>query len=236
MIQSNYVFSCAFNSSRPRWSNTPVPNPNSCIHFFGTIADINSAGIVRVDVENIALNVGPTSTNETVSSPNSPASPVKRRKFNAIAANLPQCVFFFSFSHSVHIVYLSGSSSPQCNIPSSSIASFTDSSVSVPMQPTPSSSQLIPMGPVPTISSPSSSETTMTAPGLTSNALPLALHDTLSRFVHLLFHTSLNQKKIDTFIHYDHDASVHVLSVLNLDATFQPVYLLFLMNHVHLLI
>ena len=94
---ANFGFSlrCTFNSSRPRWVNTRLPNTNSSVHFFATVADINSAGAIRVDIENIDLNVG-GNANET-SSPSSKASPVKRRKFNAIAMNVSKYVFQFLF-------------------------------------------------------------------------------------------------------------------------------------------
>ena len=54
--------------------------------------DVNPAGVVHVDIENVDLNVG-MNTNESTSSPSSKASPVKRRKFNAIAMNVSKYVF-----------------------------------------------------------------------------------------------------------------------------------------------
>jgi len=82
----------------------PLPNANSCIHFFRTIADVNSAGLICIDIENIALNIGPT-TNESVSSPGSQASPGKQRKFNAIATNLLPSVLFLSVSFRCHVYH-----------------------------------------------------------------------------------------------------------------------------------
>ena len=93
---SNFLipFRCTFISSCPHWSNTPLPNVNSSVHFFGTVADVNSAGAIHIDVDNIALNIGPH-TNESTSSLISNGTPVKRCKFNAIAMNVPRSVSFF---------------------------------------------------------------------------------------------------------------------------------------------
>ena len=95
--------------------------------------------------------------------------------------------FFFVFFSIYSFVCFGSSSSTHHNVPSSSTTSFTESSTSVPIQATPSSSQLIPMEPVPMASS-ASSETITTVPSSASNPPLLAVHDTLTRFVHLLFH------------------------------------------------
>ena len=71
-------FSCFFRASKPRWKNTPLPNANSVVYFVGSCAEYLN-GLMYLDIENIALNVGPT--------PDPPksveGSPSKRRKFNA---------------------------------------------------------------------------------------------------------------------------------------------------------
>ena len=43
-------FGCTFNSSYPWWSNTPLPNTNSSVHFFGTVANVKSAGTIHIDI------------------------------------------------------------------------------------------------------------------------------------------------------------------------------------------
>ncbi|KIM57181.1 hypothetical protein SCLCIDRAFT_29026 [Scleroderma citrinum Foug A] len=145
---------CTFNSSKPQWSNTPLPNANSSIHFFGTVADVSSAGTICIDIENIAMNIGPN-TNESASPQTSKTLPVKRCRFNAIAMNLPK-------SPSLHQ-----------NIPSSPTSNAASSS-SVPRQPTPSLSRPIPIGATPLISSllSSSDGTMVTAPSLAPSAIP----------------------------------------------------------------
>ena len=172
---------CCFNSSRPRWSNTPLPIANSCVHFFGTIADVNSSGAVRIDVDNIAINVGPN-TNESTSSPSSKVSPVKRRKFNAIAMNVPKSVSLFPFFATYVITFLRSPSSQQ-NIPSSPTPNAESSSSSL-KQVTPSPSQPTPIGGTPLTSPSSSSSGTMvTAPSSTPSAITSPISGTVTLFV-----------------------------------------------------
>lgn len=68
---------CVFDSSRARWSKTPVPQHNSVIHYLGQFGGPVLDGGARVDLESIALNVG-VQDDSVVSTPS------KKRKFIAV--------------------------------------------------------------------------------------------------------------------------------------------------------
>ncbi|KAH7904539.1 hypothetical protein BJ138DRAFT_1019010 [Hygrophoropsis aurantiaca] len=74
---------CAYNGSRARWSKTPAPNVNSVVQFFGTLDNASHSGDVRVNVDNIVLNVGHQDSSQPAPSS---STPVKKRKFNAFAS------------------------------------------------------------------------------------------------------------------------------------------------------
>ncbi|KAH7907760.1 hypothetical protein BJ138DRAFT_1014023 [Hygrophoropsis aurantiaca] len=84
---------CVFDGTSPRWSNTPVPNVNSIVQFFGTCAALTPSGVIRVNVENIVLNIGPSASSNSTSL--SSPSPTKRRKFNAFVSPQPSYVLPF---------------------------------------------------------------------------------------------------------------------------------------------
>lgn len=75
---------CVYDGSTPRWNNTPTPNVNSTIHFVGILSDMSQTGTLRVNLENIALNIGHHDANSTVSTPTT--TPVKKRKFASFAS------------------------------------------------------------------------------------------------------------------------------------------------------
>ncbi|KAI6103851.1 hypothetical protein EV401DRAFT_2130510 [Pisolithus croceorrhizus] len=81
VISSDYVWDmkmvstvcCVFDSARPQWSKTPVPNQNMTIFYVGGL---------HMELESIALNIGMESR-PSVSTSVSPVS--KKHKFVAIA-------------------------------------------------------------------------------------------------------------------------------------------------------
>lgn len=49
---------CCFDSSRPRWCRTPVPNLNTAVFYTGQFSGAAASGWISVDLRNISLNVG----------------------------------------------------------------------------------------------------------------------------------------------------------------------------------
>jgi len=78
-------FRCVYDGSCPRWTKTPTPNVGSTIQFFGTVKDITGTGTIRMNIENIVLNVG----HQEISAPSAagPSMPLKKRKFTAFATS-----------------------------------------------------------------------------------------------------------------------------------------------------
>ncbi|KAI6096251.1 hypothetical protein EV401DRAFT_1809718, partial [Pisolithus croceorrhizus] len=66
VVSSNYVWDtkmvstvcCVFDSARPQWSKTPVPNQNTTVFYIGWFADVALMGGLHMELESIALNVG----------------------------------------------------------------------------------------------------------------------------------------------------------------------------------
>ncbi|KAI5994451.1 hypothetical protein EDD15DRAFT_2166006 [Pisolithus albus] len=74
--------SCVFDTARPRWSKTPLPNQNTVVFYVGRFSDVASTGGLQVELESIARNVGVVDTRLNTATSSSP--PSKRRKFMAV--------------------------------------------------------------------------------------------------------------------------------------------------------
>ncbi|KAI5990477.1 hypothetical protein EDD15DRAFT_2531072 [Pisolithus albus] len=73
---------CVFDSARPRWSKTPLPNQNTVVFYVGHFSDAASTGGLQVELESISLNVGMAESRSAAVS--TPSSPSKKRKFTAV--------------------------------------------------------------------------------------------------------------------------------------------------------
>ncbi|KIJ96816.1 hypothetical protein K443DRAFT_633790 [Laccaria amethystina LaAM-08-1] len=80
-FRNSYII-CAYDGDAPRWANTPTPLPQACIQYFGICHSVLPNGHLRINVDSIILSLAP------LSNPDQPttSSPIKRRKFQAIAS------------------------------------------------------------------------------------------------------------------------------------------------------
>ncbi|KAJ7095528.1 hypothetical protein C8R44DRAFT_749085 [Mycena epipterygia] len=78
------TINCIFDLSTNRWTRAPTPQANTVIQFYGLCRDLSPAGILRVKLESIALNIASTTSAPSSSSATSsgPITPSKRRKFS----------------------------------------------------------------------------------------------------------------------------------------------------------
>ncbi|KAJ7631286.1 hypothetical protein DFH06DRAFT_1224122 [Mycena polygramma] len=71
-----------YDGSTKRWTSTSLPKPHSCVEITGVCRELSPAGILRINLDKIVMNVAPRSTPAAeTEDPNSPAA--KRRKFSA---------------------------------------------------------------------------------------------------------------------------------------------------------
>ncbi|KAF8584472.1 hypothetical protein K439DRAFT_1616660 [Ramaria rubella] len=55
----HFQISCLFEECSGRWNKIHNPNPNTAIFVFGLMRDISKGGNIIVDLQSVALNVGP---------------------------------------------------------------------------------------------------------------------------------------------------------------------------------
>ncbi|KAJ7303476.1 hypothetical protein DFH08DRAFT_622113, partial [Mycena albidolilacea] len=81
---------CVFDLSTPRWTRAPIPQANSVMQSYGLCCDVNPAGLLRIKLESVALNISfngsapsadSQSPRHTITS--APVTPSKRRKFSS---------------------------------------------------------------------------------------------------------------------------------------------------------
>ncbi|PPQ93034.1 hypothetical protein CVT25_006785 [Psilocybe cyanescens] len=89
--QRSTVLRCAYDATRSRWKNTPIPAIQTCISIFGSCHSVFQDGSLRLNLENIVFNVGPLSLAAQPPDTAIQVSPNigKRCQFNAIAPPLP---------------------------------------------------------------------------------------------------------------------------------------------------
>ncbi|KAJ7301082.1 hypothetical protein DFH08DRAFT_671426, partial [Mycena albidolilacea] len=80
---------CVFDMSTACWTMVPIPRTNSGMQFYGICRDFTPAGVFRVKILSVALNVAANSSApsaETQQPPrestSAPVTPAKRRKFS----------------------------------------------------------------------------------------------------------------------------------------------------------
>ncbi|KAF8587865.1 hypothetical protein K439DRAFT_1544135 [Ramaria rubella] len=75
----HFQLSCLLDGTSGQWNKIQNPNPNSVVYVFGVMKDISDEGNIIVELQSIALNIGPgksTSTNIQT-----PKKTNKKRKF-----------------------------------------------------------------------------------------------------------------------------------------------------------
>ncbi|KAJ7362702.1 hypothetical protein DFH08DRAFT_1025080 [Mycena albidolilacea] len=81
---------CVFDLSTARWTRAPVPQANSVMQFYGLCRDVNPAGLLRIKLESVALNISsngsaPSADSQSPSHTITSAlvTPSKQRKFSS---------------------------------------------------------------------------------------------------------------------------------------------------------
>ncbi|KAJ7048790.1 hypothetical protein C8F01DRAFT_1068477 [Mycena amicta] len=71
----------------PRWRNTPIPRALNCTNVVGVSAGRSPEGLLRVNIEHIALNLGPHVLSPAADTNKSPAAatPTRTRKYQSSA-------------------------------------------------------------------------------------------------------------------------------------------------------
>ncbi|KAJ7431771.1 hypothetical protein B0H11DRAFT_1890997 [Mycena galericulata] len=91
---------CVYDGSTKRWASTIVPPANTCIQFMGIFRELSPTGNMRINLDNIILNVAPRSSQgasasvaasaDSSASANSTPASRKRSRFSAFASESPQ--------------------------------------------------------------------------------------------------------------------------------------------------